>query len=74
MLDFIFKYTWIGMIALVYIIWSVKSIKDIIHVKRVWKDEFDMDILDESTLAWIIMTLIAIFCASFVHWLFGGAE
>ena len=71
MLTFIFKYTWIGMIISVYIIWSIKSIKDIVSMKRIWKDSFDTYLLDDGTLAWIGVTLFGIFVASFVHWLFG---
>lgn len=74
MLEFIFKYTWIGMIVLVYIIWSAISIKDIVHTKRVWKDSFDIDMLDDTTQAWIGITLFAIFAVSFIHWLFGGVR
>ena len=74
MLEFIFKYTWVAMLLVVYIIWGASSIKDIVHTKRVWKDEFDIDILDESSIAWIIITLGAIFAASFIYCLFGGAE
>ena len=74
MLDFIFKYTWIGMIILVYIIWSIASIKDIIETARIWQDEFDMDILDEGTTVWIVVTLAAIFGASLLYFLLGGAE
>lgn len=72
MLEFIFKYTWIGMIISVYIIWSASSIKDIIKTKRIWKNEFDTDMLDDGTLAWIAVTVFAIFAASFIHYLLGG--
>lgn len=74
MLEFIFKYTWIGMLLAVYVIWGIVSIKDIVHTKRVWKDEFDIDILDECNITWIIITLGAIFAASFLYCLLGGAE
>lgn len=74
MLTFIFKYTWIGMIVLAYIIWSVKSIKDIIHMKRIWKDHFEFDDLNESSVAWILTSIGIIFGASFIYCLLGGVE
>lgn len=69
MLTFIFKYTWVAMLVIIYLIRSIKSIKDIIHTKRVWKDEFEISDLDESTQGWIIMSFIVILAASFAYWL-----
>ena len=74
MLTFIFKYTWVGMIIIVYIVWSISSIKDIIETKHIWKDDFDIDLLDPGTPFWIIITLGAIFGASFLYCILGGAE
>lgn len=71
MLTFIFKYTWLGMIVLAYIIWSVKSIKDIIHMKRLYKDDFEFDCLNESSVTWIIISIGIIFGASFIYCLLG---
>lgn len=74
MLDFIFKYTWIGMIVTIYIIWSIASIKDIIETAHIWQDEFEIDILDDCTTVWIVVTLASIFGASLLYFLLGGAE
>jgi xanthine/uracil permease len=74
MLTFIFKYAWIMMLVLVYIILSVKSIKDIVNTKRVWKGEFEFSYLDKSTQGWIIMSFITILAASFVYWLVYAVE
>lgn len=70
MLTFIFKYTWIGILVLIYIIWGIASIKNIIDNVRRYRDEFKIDYLDESTGAWIIMSIIITFIASFGYWLF----
>lgn len=74
MLTFIFKYTWIGMIIIVYTIWSIASIKDIIDTNRMHHNSFSLDDIDESTGAWIIISIIITFIASFGYWLFYSVE
>lgn len=74
MLDFIFDYTWVAMLVIVYIIWSVKSIRDIVHTKDIYKDSFDICFLDDGTVVWIVITLLGMFIVSLLHWIFGGAE
>lgn len=71
MIDFIFKYTWIGMLVGAYIGWCIASIKDIIEVKRIWKDEFDLYWLDPGTILWIVVTLGNIFVASLLYFILG---
>jgi hypothetical protein len=77
MLEFIFKYTWIAMLVLFYIIWSIVSIKDIIKTVRLWKDQFDLDSLEQSSALWIITSVMVLFLASLAYWLYtslGGVE
>lgn len=74
MLTFIFKYIWIAMLIIGWIIWSFHSIRDIIRTKHAWKKQFDLDDLNESTMYWITMTLIVMFVGSLFYWIFGGAE
>ncbi len=74
MLEFIFKYTWIGMLVLVYVIWSVESIKDIIETKRMYHELFSLDYIDETSRAWILVSIVCIFSASFIYWVFYGIE
>ena len=74
MLEFIFKYTWIGMLVLVYVIWSVESIKDIIETKRMYHELFSLDDIDETSHAWILVSIVCIFSASFIYWVFYGIE
>lgn len=69
MLEFIFKYTWIGMIVLAYAIWGFYSIRDIIRTKRLYKDDFEFDCLNESSMAWILMSIAIIFGCSFIYWM-----
>jgi hypothetical protein len=52
MLVFIFKYVWLIILVIGYIIWSFYSIKDILSNN-------DLD-LKESTYAWIKTTVIII--------------
>jgi hypothetical protein len=52
MLKFIFKYIWLIILVIGYIIWSFYSIKDILSNN-------DLD-LKESTYAWIKTTVIII--------------
>lgn len=75
MLDFILKYTWIGMLVLVYVIWGIVSVKDIIKTKRAYHS-FNLDYLEQSTLLWIMISVIVLFLVSFVYWLctYGGME
>ena len=68
-LDFIFRYTWLIMIAIGYIIWSIVSIKDIIDTKRIFSDGFTLDYIDPPSMFWIMTTGVMVFVASFVHWL-----
>ena len=72
MLEFIFDYTWVAMLMIIYVIWSITSIMDIIRTKRSFKETFDIMFLDEGTLFWIAITLLGIGGASFLHWFLGG--
>ena len=74
MLEFIFKYTWVAMLVIIYVIWSVKAIKDIVHTKHVFKNKFDIEDLDDTTQYWLIMTLLGMFGASLLYCILGGAE
>lgn len=72
MLEFIFDYTWVAMLVIVYVIWSIESIRDIINTTRMYDDDFDICFLDDGTLAWVAITVFCIFAASFIHYLLGG--
>lgn len=71
MLTFIFKYTWIGMIVLAYAIWGFYSIRDIIRMKHLYKDDFEFDSLNESSMGWILTSIAIIFGGSFIYWILG---
>jgi hypothetical protein len=73
-MEFIFKYIWVGILVLIYVIWGIVSIKNIIHQVRLYRDEFKIDYLDESTGAWIIISIIITFIASFGYWLVYAVE
>ena len=67
MLEFIFNYTWAGILIISYAIWSFYSIRDIVRMRHAWKDQFDLDDLNESTMFWITITIIGAFSASLLY-------
>ena len=64
-----FKYLWIVALGIAYLLWTIPSIREI------WSElkhhgEFSLDALDESTEAWIFVTIATPLLASFVVFLF----
>ena len=55
------KYVWIVMLALAYIFWSYKSIKDIWETFRFFKLQYVLDYLSGLTILWIVYHVIIIF-------------
>lgn len=55
------KYVWIVMLALAYIFWSFKSIKDIWETVRFFKLQYVLDNLSGLTILWIVYHVIIIF-------------
>ena len=64
-----FKYVWIIILAIVYIIWSIKSILDMIETYR--KCNTFLDNLEYYTLFWLIEHIICIFIGSLAMFLEG---
>lgn len=63
------KYCWIIMLAVIWIIWLVTTVIDVIETYR--EDGLCLDLfddLDESSQAFIMLTLLGIFVASFIAW------
>lgn len=58
MLDFIFKYVWIAMLVIVYLIWSIVSIKNIIETVRRYSNLY---YISPSSESWIIASIIITF-------------
>ena len=75
-LDFIFKYIWVAMLVLIYVIWGIVSIKDIIEKLRRYQSLGFAGHLEESTDVWIMVSVIFLFITSLGYWLFciGGGE
>lgn len=81
------KYIWIVMIAIVYLYWLICSLIDIVAtVKELraqnkkydysfneWVEEF-FSLIDDSTGAFIGMTIFVVFLGSLIMFCFGGAE
>ena len=59
------KYLWMVMIGLVYIIWTVSAIKDIVRCHR----QANFASLEDSTCAWVVTTLLILFAWSFCLWI-----
>lgn len=53
MLDFIFRYTWLAILVIAYIIWTFVSIKDI--------KKNSANFISTSTETWIVATIFLIF-------------
>jgi hypothetical protein len=53
MLDFIFRYTWLAMLIIAYIIWTFVSIKDI--------KKNSSSFMSASTETWVIVTVFLVF-------------
>ena len=62
------KYIWIFMIVIVDIIWSIRSITDIIYCIRSYNINYIFDWLDFSTNFWLFVHIGGIFCYSLMIW------
>lgn len=64
------KYCWIIMLAVIWIIWLIATVVDVINTYRRVGSCFDLlDELDNSSRAFIVITLTIIFVVSFISWL-----
>lgn len=64
------KYCWIIMLAVVWIIWLIATVIDVIETYR--EDGFCLDLLDDlndSSQMFIVVTLLFLFIVSFAAWL-----
>lgn len=72
-----FGYVWIVVLALAYVIWTIKSIVDFISdVKGIWKLSFILSEGDRSWVWWIGIHAIIILAGSLAYFLLmvGGTE
>ena len=60
------KYLWIIIIVIFVLVWSIASIKDIIHTFSVFKFEYAFDELREYSIMWIVDIILGILIYSFV--------
>lgn len=64
------KYVWIVILVVIYVVWTINSILDIIDtVLSCGMDECTFDILDELTQNWVAFSVIGLFIASVLKWL-----
>lgn len=65
----IFSYVWVAIIAIIYLIWGIISIKDIISSREYIKD-LGLDAFQPSTNAFLIINIFLIFIASILCFAF----
>ncbi len=69
-----FKYVWIIIIFVVWLLWGLATVKDCIEVfnRHSYDNIFEfLDYLDPSSAGFIILSLLIIVGASFFAWLVG---
>lgn len=55
------------MLVIMWIIWLISTVLDVIHTYQ--RNGFLWDDLEDSSQAFIILTLIGLFAASFISWI-----
>ena len=64
------KYFWIIILAVIWIIWLITTVIDIIHPYQ--RNGFCLDLwddLEDNSQVFIVLTLVVLFAASFISWI-----
>ena len=63
-----FKYLWIVALGVIYVLWTIPSVQEIWSKLRSYDKwyRFSFSDLDESTEAWLFVTIVTPLVASFV--------
>lgn len=61
------KYIWIIMLAIVYLIWGIASLKDFLYCRKRFKHP--LDYVRDYTLSFMLVNIGGLFLASLFMWL-----
>ena len=61
------KYIWIIMLAIVYLIWGIASLKDFLYCRKTFKHPLDH--CEDYTTLFIGVNIIGLFFASLIMWI-----